>query len=150
MATLSPVNFPKFSESKEILKIGRSEVCVWGGDAKGRTNKSSISVVCYVLKYSGVLRRYSRKPLCSDSSKIGRSPLHGVQRDVNYKRFWEYFRPILIDFWTPSGHLELKNWLRNTKLLIFNIFQTDRFDFNVSIWGIFGDRHRLEWSKIQK
>ena len=42
----------KFSESKEILKIGRSEVCVWGGDAKGRTNKSSISVVCYVLKYS--------------------------------------------------------------------------------------------------
>ena len=31
MATLSLVNFPKFSESKEILKIGRSEVAVWGG-----------------------------------------------------------------------------------------------------------------------
>ena len=25
------MNFPKFSESKGILKIGRSEVCVWGG-----------------------------------------------------------------------------------------------------------------------
>ena len=80
-----------------------------GGDAKGRTNKSSISVVCYVLKYSGVLRRYSRKPLCSDSSKIGRSPLHGVQRDVNYKRFWEYFR-IFDQFQSIFGpHLDTLN-----------------------------------------
>ena len=33
MATLSLVNFPKISES-EILKIGRSEVCVGGGGLK--------------------------------------------------------------------------------------------------------------------
>ena len=30
MAMLCIINFPKFLESKEILKIGRSEVCVWG------------------------------------------------------------------------------------------------------------------------
>ena len=35
------INFPEFSESKEFLKIGRSEVCVWGGGAKGRTTKLS-------------------------------------------------------------------------------------------------------------
>ena len=40
------MNFPKFSESIRILKIGRSEVCVWGV-AKGRTIKLSISVVIY-------------------------------------------------------------------------------------------------------
>jgi len=34
MATLSLVDFPKFSESKEFLKIGRSEVCVGGGVLK--------------------------------------------------------------------------------------------------------------------
>ena len=36
MATLYLINFPKFSESKEFLKIGRSEVCVWGGVLKVR------------------------------------------------------------------------------------------------------------------
>ena len=45
MATLSLINFPKFSESKEFLKIGRSEVCVWGGGAKGETIKLSRSVL---------------------------------------------------------------------------------------------------------
>ena len=45
MATLYLINFPEFSESKEILKIGRSEVCVLGGGAKGRTTKLSLSVV---------------------------------------------------------------------------------------------------------
>ena len=40
MATLCLINFPKFSESKEILKIGQSEVFVWGG-AKGWTIKVS-------------------------------------------------------------------------------------------------------------
>ena len=153
MATLYLINFPEFSESKEILKIGRSEVCVWGGGAKGRTNKSSISVVCYVLKYSGVLRRYSRKPLCSDSSKIGRSPLHGVQRDVNYKRFWEYFR-IFEQFQSIFGPqldtLNSKIGLETPKLLIFNIFQTDRLDFNFIFGDFFRHRNRLEWSKIQK
>ena len=44
MATLYLINFPEFSESKEILKIGQSEVCVWGGGAKGRTIKLSLSV----------------------------------------------------------------------------------------------------------
>ena len=34
MATLCLINFPEFSESKEFLKIGRSEVCVWGGVLK--------------------------------------------------------------------------------------------------------------------
>ena len=38
------INFPKFSESKEILKIGRSQVCVLGGGAKGWTTKLSSSV----------------------------------------------------------------------------------------------------------
>ena len=38
------MNFPKFSESKGILKIGRSEVCVWGGGAEGRTFNSRLSV----------------------------------------------------------------------------------------------------------
>ena len=41
MATLYLVNFTKFLESKEILKIGQSEVCVWGGGAKGWIIKSS-------------------------------------------------------------------------------------------------------------
>ena len=47
MATLSLINFPKYSESKEFLKIGRSEVCVWGGGAKGETIKLSRSVYLY-------------------------------------------------------------------------------------------------------
>ena len=34
MATQCLINFPEFSESKEFLKIGRSEVCVWGGVLK--------------------------------------------------------------------------------------------------------------------
>ena len=38
------MNFPKFSESKGILKIGRSEVCVWGGGAEGQTLKSRLPV----------------------------------------------------------------------------------------------------------
>ena len=49
MATLSLINFPKFSESKEFLKIGRSEVCVWGGGAKGETIKLSRSVMYYKI-----------------------------------------------------------------------------------------------------
>ena len=45
------MNFPKFSESKEILKIGRSEVCVLGGGAKGQTKKLSLSV-CIMFNIS--------------------------------------------------------------------------------------------------
>ena len=41
------MNFPKFLESKGILKIGRSEVCVWGGGAEGRTLKSRLRVYIY-------------------------------------------------------------------------------------------------------
>ena len=48
MATLSLINFPKFSGSKEFLKIGRSEVCVWGEGAKGETIKLSRSVYIYI------------------------------------------------------------------------------------------------------
>ena len=44
MATLYLINFPEFLESKEFLKIGRSEVCVWGGGSNGQTIKSSLSV----------------------------------------------------------------------------------------------------------
>ena len=51
MATLSLINFPEFSESKEFLKIGRSEVCVWGGGAKGETIKLSRSVFIYLSIY---------------------------------------------------------------------------------------------------
>ena len=49
MATLYLINFPKYSESKEFLKIGRSEVCVWGGGAKGETIKLSQSVIKDIL-----------------------------------------------------------------------------------------------------
>ena len=57
MASLYLINFPKFSESKEILKIGRSEVCVWGGGgAKGRTIKLSISVHRLCRNYLNNLR----------------------------------------------------------------------------------------------
>ena len=54
MAMLCLINFPEFSESKEILKIGRSEVCGWEGalGAKGRTYKSSLSVNMYIQKTS--------------------------------------------------------------------------------------------------
>ena len=48
MATLCLINFPEFSESKEFLEIERSEVCVLGGGAKGRTIKLSISVYIYL------------------------------------------------------------------------------------------------------
>ena len=49
MATLCLINFPEFSESKEFLKIGQSEVCVLGrGGDKGRTNKLSLSVYVYM------------------------------------------------------------------------------------------------------
>ena len=51
MASLCLMNFPKFSESKEILKIGRSEVGVWrGGGAKGQAIKSSLPVFHYIAK----------------------------------------------------------------------------------------------------
>ena len=43
------MNFPEFSESKGILKIGRSEVCEWGGVALGRTLKSRLRVYIYRL-----------------------------------------------------------------------------------------------------
>ena len=42
------MNFPEFSESKGILKIGRSEVCVWGGGAEGQTLISRLPVYIYV------------------------------------------------------------------------------------------------------
>ena len=42
------MNFPKFSESKGILKIGRSEVCVQGGVAEGQTLKSRLPVYIYI------------------------------------------------------------------------------------------------------
>ena len=41
------MNFPEFSESKGILKIGRSEVCVWGGGAEGQTLISRLPVHIY-------------------------------------------------------------------------------------------------------
>ena len=41
------MNFPEFSESKGILKIGRSEVCVWGGGAEGQTLISRLPVYIY-------------------------------------------------------------------------------------------------------
>ena len=88
-----------------------------------------------ITEYSGDT---SESHFAPTPAKLANLQSMEIQRDVNYKRFWEYFRifwPIPIDFWTPSGHLELKNWPRNTKLLIFNIFQTDRLDFNVSLWG---------------
>ena len=50
MASLYLIDFPEFSESEEILKIGRSEVCVWGvGVAKGQTIKSSYCVILCIL-----------------------------------------------------------------------------------------------------
>ena len=52
MATLSLVDFPKFSESKEILKIGRSEVCVQGGVAECQTLKSRLPVYIYIMNRS--------------------------------------------------------------------------------------------------
>ena len=42
------MNFPKFSESKGILKIKRSEVCIQGGGAEGRTLKSRLPVYIYI------------------------------------------------------------------------------------------------------
>ena len=48
MATLCLINFPEFSESKEILKIGRSEVCVWVGVLKvGLLNCPSLYVFIF-------------------------------------------------------------------------------------------------------
>ena len=43
------MNFPKFSESKGILKIGRSEVCVWGGGLECRTLKSRLPVYWFIF-----------------------------------------------------------------------------------------------------
>ena len=54
------MNFPEFSESKGILKIGRSEVCVWGGGAEGQTLKSRLPVFIYlihILQVVDVVRR---------------------------------------------------------------------------------------------
>ena len=59
MATLSLINFPKFSGSKEFLKIGRSEVCVWGGVAKGETIKLLRAVYIYKpFKDHGIPRTF--------------------------------------------------------------------------------------------
>ena len=99
-----------------------------------------MKIVCYILKYLEYSGGTQKKPLCSDSSKIGKSPLHGVQRDVNYKRFWEYFR-IFEQFQSIFGPqldtLNSKIGLETPKLLIFNIFQTDRLDFNFIFWDFF-------------
>ena len=43
------MNFPEFSESKGILKIGRSEVCEWGGVAEGQTLESRLPVYIYTV-----------------------------------------------------------------------------------------------------
>ena len=47
MAMLYLINFPEFSESKEILKIGRSEVCVGGAqwEKGGNFKKLKISKI---------------------------------------------------------------------------------------------------------
>ena len=41
------MNFPKLSESKGILKIGRLEVCVQGGGAESQTLESRHPVCIY-------------------------------------------------------------------------------------------------------
>ena len=50
MATLCLINFPEFSESKEFLKIGRSEVCVWGGVLKVGLLNCPYLYVCILFK----------------------------------------------------------------------------------------------------
>ena len=55
MATLCLINFPEFSESKEFLKIGRSEVCVWGGVLKvGLLNCPSLYIGISCTKKDGI------------------------------------------------------------------------------------------------
>ena len=40
------MNFPEFSESKEFLKIGRSEVCVWGGGSSVGLLNQDLLYIC--------------------------------------------------------------------------------------------------------
>ena len=52
------MNFPKFSESKGILKIGRSEVCVSGGSSSvGLLNQEYV----YVDSHLSIIRNMSWK-----------------------------------------------------------------------------------------
>ena len=48
MAMLCLINFPEFSESKEFLKIGQSEVCVGGGLLKvGLLNRPNLYLIIH-------------------------------------------------------------------------------------------------------
>ena len=58
------MNFPKFSESKGILKIGQSEVCVQGGGAEGRTFKSRLRVYIYTGSLDLRVRPSAPPPEC--------------------------------------------------------------------------------------
>ena len=50
MATLCLLNFPKFSESKEILKNGQSDLCVWGGVLLVRLlNRPTLYIQCAII-----------------------------------------------------------------------------------------------------
>ena len=50
MATLCLINFPEFSESKEILKIGLSEVCVLGVLKVGLLNRHNLYICISISK----------------------------------------------------------------------------------------------------
>ena len=51
MARLCLINFPGFSESKEILKIGRSEVYVLGAGGGGVLNSPSLYLYIHILNW---------------------------------------------------------------------------------------------------
>ena len=66
------MNFPKFSESKGILKIGRSEVCVSGGSSRvGLLNQEYVYIYIYLDNL-----------LCLDQDKEWSK----VRQDVNVER----------------------------------------------------------------
>ena len=60
------MNFPKFSESKGILKFGRSEVCVSGGSSRvGLLNQEYVYIYIYgiILENSCLLLEDAGKGL---------------------------------------------------------------------------------------
>ena len=88
MATLYLINFPKFSESKEILKIGRSEVCVQGGVLRvGLLNQDFLYIYCYRIGLL-VLERVKLKKCVSvlqnDGVKKLVGPMHILMRPTHF------------------------------------------------------------------
>ena len=96
------MNFPEFSESKGILKIGQSEVCVWGGGPECHTLISRHPVYIYILDSTVIIFSKMKNVLFSSNDisqvKIGSFLSICFEKNIEGPKkfvfFWRNFRSL--------------------------------------------------------